>query len=164
MHKLQCLMALAILCFGPSPAWAGEVYGNARFGFFIEVPEIFTVAGPEPENGDGRAFRTEDSSAELTVSGGWIVADNFAAQMEQDKGFDRDAGWQLTYESKANPNAVSYSGTKGGQIFYVREITSCAGAAHAGYRLEYPVEQKAKFDSVIKLLNKTLRAGEGNCG
>ena len=45
---------------GPAVAGA-QLYGNARFGFFIEVPSAFSVADPEPENGDGRRFRMAGS-------------------------------------------------------------------------------------------------------
>ena len=62
-----------LLCVGlalttlPELAMAKR-YGNARFGYFIEIPAAFTVADPEPENGDGQAFHTADKSADLIVS------------------------------------------------------------------------------------------------
>ena len=163
-NRLAALILLGLaLDAGPAVA-AGKLYGNARFGFFIEVPAAFSIADPEPENGDGRRFHTPDQSAELTASGGWIVTDSFAAEMAQEKGFLVQDGWKLTYESKVAASSATYSGQKGERIFYEREITTCKSQAHAAYRLEYPATEKAKYDGMIKTLNASLKAGEGSCG
>ena len=156
------LIGLAMVSV-PEAAWA-KLYGNARFGFFVEIPAAFTVADPEPENGDGRRFHTVDQIAELGVSGGWITEDNFEAEIELSKSFEVKDGWKLTYESKVSAASVTYSGQKGARIFYKRVITSCVGQAHASYRLEYPAADKAKYDAAIKVLNASLKPGIGPCG
>ena len=147
-----------------SGAASAKIYGNARFGYFIDVPAAFSVADPEPENGDGRVFHPADKSADLIVSGSWITEDNFAAEVAQYKSLMVQDGWKLTYENKPNKTAAVYSAQKGGRIFYARMIPSCGGKAHADYRLEYPVTDKAKYDGVIKTLNASLKAGKGSCG
>jgi len=159
--RIQLAVALFITMSGVAIA---ETYGNARFGYFIDIPAAFTLADPEPENGDGRIFHTADKSADLTVSGGWIIEENFAAEVAQNKEFATDAGWKITYESKPDKSSASYSGQKDKRIFYLRMITSCAGEANASYRLEYPAAQKAKYDGVIKMLNASLKPGTGSCG
>jgi hypothetical protein len=165
LHKRLAVLIPLGLALATGPTMAGaSLYGNARFGFFIEVPSAFSVADPEPENGDGRRFHTPDQSAELTASGGWIIDDNFAAEVVQEKDFAVQDGWKLTYESKVAASSAAYSGQKGERIFYEREITSCAGQAHAAYRLEYPAGEKAKYDGLIKALNASLKAGKGSCG
>lgn len=140
---------------------SAKTYGNARFGFFIDVPAQFTVADPEPENGDGRAFHTADKSASLTASGGWIMGDNFAADVADDKGYDTQNGWTLAYESKVGGSSAVWSGKKGDRIFYEHMIASCKGKAHANFRLEYPAADSAKYDATIKTLNASLKAGAG---
>ncbi|MEO9168398.1 MAG: hypothetical protein ABI230_08345 [Aestuariivirga sp.] len=152
-----------VLVLMPQAAWA-KLYGNARFGFFVEIPAAFTLADPEPENGDGRRFHTADHSAELDVAGGWITEDNFEAEIELFKSFEVKDGWKLTYESKVSAASAIYSGQKGDRIFYARTITSCGGKAHADYRLEYPIADKAKYDAAIKSINATLKASKGSCG
>jgi hypothetical protein len=165
MHKRLAALILLGLALDAGPAGAaGKLYGNARFGFFVEVPAAFSVADREPENGDGWRFHTSDQSAELTASGGWIIEDNFAAEVAKEKGFAVQDGWRLTYESKVAASSAAYSGQKGERIFYEREIASCGGQAHAAYRLEYPATEKAKYDGMIKALNASLKAGKGSCG
>lgn len=164
MTKIAAVMFLGLaLGVWPGAAWA-KIYGNARFGYFIDIPAAFSVADPEPENGDGRQFHTADKSADLIVSGSWIMADNFAAEVRLYKSFMVEDGWTLTYENKASKSSAVYSAKKGVRVFYAHQITSCAGTAIAGYRLEYSMADKAKYDAVIKLLNTTLKAGSGTCG
>ncbi len=140
-----------------------ELYGNARFSFFVDVPPAFSVADPEPENGDGRTFHTADNTADLIAAGGWIIDGDFADEIAQTKGFAKENGWTLTYEGKVGASSAVFSGEKDGRIFYQKEIATCAGKAHAGYRLEYPASDKKKYDGVIEGLNASLKAGEGSC-
>ncbi len=159
----RILIVALVLGISAAPAFA-KLFGNARFGFFIEVPAVFSVADPEPENGDGRRFHTPDNSAELTASGGWIMADDFAGEVANEKEMTVQDGWKITYESTVTKSAASYSGVKAGRIFYTRMITSCGGKAHASYWLEYPVAGKAKYEGLITGLNGTLKKGVGSCG
>ena len=156
------LLGLALV-LAPAPAWA-KLYGNARFGYFIEIPAAFSVADPDPENGDGQAFHSADKSADLIVSGAWINEDDFAAEVAQYKAFMVQDGWKLTYENKPSKSFAVYSAQKGDRVFYARMIPSCGGKAHADYRLEYPAADKAKYDGMIKTLNASLKAGKGSCG
>ena len=165
MHKRlvgSILVGLALVSV-PEVAWA-KLYGNARFGYFIEIPAAFSVADPEPSNGDGQAFHTADKSADLIVYGAWINADNFAAEVADNKAFEAQDGWKLTYESTVSKSSAAYSAQKGDRVSYAHMITSCGGKAHADYRLEYPAADKAKYDGMIKTLNASHREGKGSCG
>jgi len=164
MRFMRHFAALAGFALLGSAAVAGNLYGNARFGFFVDIPPEFTVADPEPENGDGRSFHTADGTVDLMVYGSWIMVSDFAAEVVLDRSDESGLGWELTYESAISDTAASYSGQKGGRIFYARVIATCGNQAQAGYRLEYPAGQKQKYDPVIQILNKSLRAGEGTCG
>ena len=163
--KLKTVAAAVVLVLALQalPALA-KIYGNARFGFFIDVPAAFGVADPEPENGDGQSFHTKDSTAMLSASGGWIVEDDFAAQVSLFKKLEREDGWTISYESTVGKSSASYSGTKANRIFYRHIITSCQGKAQASYWLEYPAADKAKYDVMIKSLNVSLKPGVGPCG
>ena len=165
MRKKPTGLLFIVLALVALPQLAmAKLYGNARFGYFIEIPAAFTVADPEPENGDGPEFHPADKSADLIVSGGWIIEDNFAAEVAQYKVLMVQDGWKLTYENKVSKSSAVYSAQKGDRIFYARMITSCGGKAHADYRLEYPIADKAKYDAAIKSLNATQKAGKGSCG
>jgi len=158
--KYVCVALLLVVSAMPASA---KTYGNARFGFFVDVPKQFTQMDPPPENGDGAVYHTADKSAELRASGGWIMGDNFAADVTESKGYDTSDGWKISYESTVSADAASWSGSKDGRIFYERMITSCKGQAKADYRLEYPQADQAKYDSVVKALNASFRAGKGSC-
>lgn len=145
-------------------AGAGKLFGNARFGYFISIPAEFSVADPEPENGDGREFHTPDKSGDLAVFGSFLTDGDFATEIKTRVGYETQDGWNVTYQSAASSKAASYSGSKGERIFYARVIPSCDGDAIASYRLEYPFAQKAHYEAAIKALNATLRAGKGSCG
>ena len=162
--KMTGLLFIVLALVALPQLGMAKLYGNARFGYFIEIPAAFTVVDPEPENGDGQEFHPADKSADLIVSGGWIIEDNFAAEVAQYKVLMVQEGWKLTYENKVTKSSAVYSGQKGDRIFYARMITSCGGKAHADYRLEYPSADKAKYDAAIKLLNATQKAGKGSCG
>lgn len=156
------LMGFALVA--GSGAASAKIYANARFGYFIEIPPAFSVADPEPENGDGREFHPANKSADLIASGSWITEDNFAAEVGLYKSLMVQDGWTLTYENKPSKSSAVYSAKKDDRVFYARQITSCGGKAIAGYRLEYPVADKAKYDGVIKSLNASLKLGIGPCG
>lgn len=163
-ERLIGSMLLGFALVAGSGAASAKIYGNARFGYFIDIPAAFSVADPEPENGDGREFHPTDKSADLIASGSWITEDNFAAEVALYKSLMVQDGWALTYENKPSKSSAVYSAKKDDRVFYARQITSCGGKAIAGYRLEYPVADKAKYDAVIKSLNASLKAGKGSCG
>ncbi|MEP6827529.1 MAG: hypothetical protein ABJA10_05600, partial [Aestuariivirga sp.] len=48
-----------------------EFYANARYGYYLDVPNVFSLADPESDSGDGQLFHTADKSAEVAVYGGW---------------------------------------------------------------------------------------------
>ncbi len=164
MRKIMAglvLMGLALVA--GSAAASAKIYGNARFGYFIEIPAAFPVADPEPENGDGQTFHPADKSAELNVAGSWIIVDNFAAELVVYKDYMVHDGWKLTYENQPSKSSAVYTGQRGDRIFYARQISSCGGKAIAGYRLEYAAADKAKYNAVIKTLNTSLHSGQGSC-
>ena len=163
-ERLVGSMLLGFALVAGSGAASAKIYGNARFGYFIDIPAAFSVADPVPENGDGREFHPTDKTADLISSGSWITEDNFAAEVALYKSLMVQDGWKLTYENKVSKSSAIYSAKKDDRVFYARQITSCGDKAIAGYRLEYPVADKAKYDAVIKSLNASLKAGKGNCG
>ena len=158
------IMGILGVALVAAPSIARETtYSNARFGFSLAVPGFFTITEPDPENGDGRHFQNTDQTADLLASGGWITEPGFAAEMNILKGFEAADGWKLVYESKISNKDASYSGARGQRFFYARVILSCNSKAHAGYRLEYPAVEKARFDTIIQSLNTSLKSQKSSC-
>ena len=134
-----------------------EFYANARYGYYVYVPKIFSVADPEADAGDGRRFHTADKSAEVAVYGGWILDGGFADEVKTRQNYEIQDGWNLAYVSKPGPTVSNFSGTKDGRIFYALIIPHCGGTGYVMYRLEYPTMDKVKYDAAITQLNRSLK-------
>ena len=149
---------IAVLAFVAMVGTArAEFYANARYGYYIDIPKIFSVADPEADAGDGQRFHTADKSAEVAVYGGWILEGGFAEEAKNRQNYEIKDGWKLAYVSKPSPAVSNFSGTKDGSIFYAHIIARCGGTGYAMYRLEYPATDKAKYDVVVRQLNTSLK-------
>jgi len=140
-----------------------DSYENERFGFFIEVPPEF-YGGGESVNGSGQTFYADDLSGKLTA-GGWRfpVYGEYPGDFEQEvaESIDRDkqAGWNISYQSIRSP-AASWSGTKGGRIIYRHKILSCDNNRTAHFRLEYERAHRGRYDLIIQRLVRTFELYE----
>lgn len=88
-RKLATLAALALatLAFGGLKAASAEagddtfkVYLNARFGYHMEYPEIFSRV-VEPENGDGLSLTSTNEQYSLAMWGAYNVLDDDGASL-----------------------------------------------------------------------------------
>lgn len=150
------LAPLAVNAQAPAgPHW--EVYLNARFGTGIDYPaHIFSVADPEPDNGDGRSFHSQDGRAKLAVWGSYNAADyspqSYLDEIVKPKG--------ATYK-KVTPQFFAVSGHQGADIYYQR----CNFAAKPDdtihcVSLTYPADQAAIYNDITAEISKSLRYGK----
>jgi len=154
-------LLLALLLLLPLPATAAEWshYGNARFGYGIDVPPGFIGQG-EADNGDGQVFKTP--TATLTVFGGNITAADFEAEVIQRQRFAEQDKWAITYQV-STPQTASWSGKRGGRILYARMIALCGGEQFGSFALEYSSVDRKAFDPMVERLVSTLQATGGSC-
>lgn len=152
------VLILLILTALAAPALAAgwEVYGNARFGYSIEVPPGFDW-GKEADNGDGRSFR--DGATKLFVWGGNITEDSFEGAVATAQAFSSGDGWTITYEA-VTPSWASFSGTQGKRILYQRMMRLC-DAQYAAFRLEHSAADIGKLEPVVSRLVQTLKPAAG---
>lgn len=153
MRALICFLALALAAPALAAGWGS--YGNARFGYTIEVPPDFEW-GKEADNGDGRSFRS--GATKLLVWGGNITEDSFESAVAAARDYSISDGWGITYEA-VTPSWASYSGTQGKRILYQRMIALCDGQ-YAAFRLEYAAVDIGVLAPVVDRLVQTLR---GEC-
>jgi len=151
MRALICLVILALAT--PVLATGWESYGNARFGYTIEVPPGFAW-GKEAENGDGRSFR--EGASKLLVWGGNIAEGDFESAVAAAREYLAGDGWTITYEA-VTPSWASLSGTQGQRILHQRMIALCDGQ-YAAFRLEYSAVDSSELDPVVNRLVQTLKA------
>ncbi len=153
MRALTFLLLIALAAPALAADW--EAYGNARFGYSIEVPPGFEW-GKEADNGDGRSFRS--GATKLLVWGGNITEDSFESAVAAAKAFAIGDGWGITYEA-VTPNWASFSGTQGKRVLYQRMIALC-DMQYAAFRLEYSAVDIGTLESVVERLVQTLK---GRC-
>mgnify|MGYP002683360427 CR=1 FL=1 len=67
-----------------------------------------------------------------------------------------DDGWAVTYQA-ITPSWASYSGTKGGRVFYARAISMCGGGVIGMFEVEYSRADLAAFDPVVNRLVHSLK-------
>lgn len=152
MRALICFLVFALAAPALAAGW--EAYGNARFGYTIDVPPGFKW-GKEADNGDGRSFR--DGARKLLVWGGNITEDSFESAVAAAKAFAIGDGWTITYEA-VTPSWASYSGTQGQRVLYQRMIALCDGQ-YAAFRLEYSAVDIGALGPVVDRLAQSLEGG-----
>jgi hypothetical protein len=153
-------MIAVMVALSATSAFAGGwgSYVNARFGYETAVPPGFACA-PESDNGDGRACRSQDGKAKLTVWGGYVnVTDDsgFAGEVGRALAGDKARGWTMTYQA-STPGWASYSGTRGQSVLYVRMIGGCKDTQFASFAFEYPATEINAMKPLVERLVKSLR-------
>lgn len=138
-----------------SPALAGEwgFYESPRFGFGIDIPPGFSLSH-ESANGDSRLYNTEGGRELLAVWGAYLEERDFSTGVTERIEQDAADGWNISYR-RETPDWVSYSGTKEGQIRYVRAIRYCNDRA-AFFSIDYDQQDKEAFDPVVLRLVRSF--------
>ncbi|WP_409465161.1 serine/threonine-protein kinase [Amycolatopsis sp. GA6-003] len=144
----------------PSSSTAPAVsntYTNPRFGFTTRVPEGYTAASYQPENGDGMTFANPSLDATLTVwgtnSGGTT-----AAALADAAAKEESTGGRVTYR-KDEGDHYSISGYQSdGKIFYERGYTGTGSTA--SLRWVYPREHKTELDGPVSITVEAFRPGD----
>lgn len=145
------MLAFALAQAAAAAGWSS--YGNARFGYSIDIPPGFSAI-VEADNSDGGTSTATDGHATLRVWGGYIMQDSFAGEIAWSIDQDKSDGWTISYEKRGG-KAASWSGTKGDRVFYERAVVGCDGAA-AYFNLEYDRSAIKVYDKVVGRLVKSL--------
>lgn len=166
--RTHSIVAAAVLILVPHISAAQELtriddhwnhYLNARFGTSVDVPNIFKMIDPPPENGNGRTFRSADG-AELLVFGSYsatTVTESFAEYKAWFLDRLQDDGVKISYKAQGK-DWLAASGTKGGAIVYTKVMEGC-GATHE-MRIVYAVARKDAYDPLIGRLARSLHCEE----
>ena len=134
-------------------------YVNARFSTVCTFPDqIFSKRMPEPANGDGQQWLSNDD-ASLACYGSYNAGDDTPDSLVEQEKSSTEPGSKLTY-SKTGKNWAVMSGTKGDNIFYERYVFGKEDVIHA-VRIEYPVSLKAKYDPLVRAIAGSLHEASG---
>jgi hypothetical protein len=146
-----CVLALSMTQIASAADWSH--YGNARFGYWVDVPPGFSKI-VEAGNSDGGTSTSADGRAELSAWGAYIMEDSFADEVASRIDDDKQEGWIVSYDKRA-AKAASWSGTKGDRVFYERTVVGCDGAA-AYFRIEYDRSAIKAYDKIVARLARSL--------
>ena len=146
-------------CFPPSSVSDASFwtrYGNARFGYWIDIPPGFSSID-EAENGDGGTSTSADGKTQMSVWGSHILEGDFATEVGSRIELSTASGWKITYQKKTHDWA-SWSGTKGNRVMYQRAILLCDEKA-AYFNLEYDLAAISDLDPIVTRLVSSLKPG-----
>jgi len=152
-RKIAVGFILALCSTNIASAAGWSHYGNARFGYWVDIPPGFSQVA-EAGNSDGGVSTSADGRAELRVWASYMMQDTFAGEVAWTIDQDKQDGWTISYD-KRGAKAASWSGTKGDEVFYERAVVGCDGAA-AYFRLEYHLNEINAYDKIVGRLVKSL--------
>ena len=136
-------------------------YRNARFGFALKYPaDMFVLETAPADNGAG-TFVSRDGRVVLQIRAtengpGDTLEEHRRLLMEQ-----RYGGATYDYTPQHSHWFV-LSGTRGEEMFYERVSFSCDGRSIHGWRLTYPVAERAFYDRIIEEIHGSYRYRNGS--
>ncbi|WP_051166426.1 protein kinase domain-containing protein [Amycolatopsis orientalis] len=135
-----------------------NTYTNPRFGFTTRVPEGYTAAPYQPDNGDGMTFTNPALDATLTVWGTNSGGRGTAAALADAAAAEEANGGRVTYR-KDEGDHYSISGYQSdGKIFYERGFSGTGSTATL--RWVYPRERKTELDAPVSTTVEAFRPGD----
>jgi DnaJ-like protein len=147
----------------PAGASVWGEFRSDRFGFALAYPAEVFSSGPL-QTREGTAFRSRDGRASLIVSGamtGTPLATQRRALIEGPyKGAAIDYAPRRTYW-------FVLSGILGDTIFYERVTLSCDRRMVHGWKLVYPLAERAVYDRITEEMHRRYRHSNGaraRCG
>ncbi len=129
-------------------------YLNARYGYAISYPSTFLRPEPESDNGDGRQFTSNDSSALLTVWGENNVSGTTLRSLYKGQ-IDAVAPGRVVSYKIIKPQWFVVSWSENGRLFYRKTIARKGG--FATFILEYTEGRRGVFDPMVPAIAASFR-------
>ncbi len=164
---MKIYMVLSVLAFflSTSMGWSNDLapgkveygtYINSRYQYEMKYPKKLVFPGFQPDNNDGRGFKSKDKKVELGPEGKHLVVNTWEEEFHS--WLDEYKDGKITYKT-FNKKLFAFSGYKGDEIFYVR-------ALYLGpddnpiiliFDASYPRKDKAFWDPIIAYCAKSLK-------
>ena len=149
------LMIGLVLPIQASAEW--QTYRNSEYRYSVQYPAELFEGSAAPDNGGITLYAT-DRRALLFIFGGANQKGESARQLANGLAILPDV-YRVTYRRvAANWFVLSGYLSPSGDIFYERVELGPKGRFLSGFRLEYPVSQRSKFDHLIGKIGKSLKA------
>lgn len=158
---MRSIIATGLLFLLALPALAGGGwYSNSRFGFDLVLPDTLSLAA-EADSSDAASFASANGQILLTVWGGHIVMGDFVEDMSSRLELLDPESWNISLKV-ITPDEMSFSGSKDGQVIFVRAIALCENQ-YAFFQLGYPLGRLHELDGMVEGLVKGFE-GTRECG
>jgi len=155
-EPLLSLSAVDDLAASKTPGYL--IYGNARFGFFAEIPAGY-VEQPPPENDDGREFVSSDETVHV-LTWGEYNANGYTPQQdlsEMRQEMLQEFGGRVTYSSLVG-NVATVSGVAdSGDIFYARDVVGSTTIYALNW--QYPASAQSSVKVLLEHSVATFHPG-----
>ena len=146
--------ALADQFLPTSGGW--QTYINDRFGMSFDFPADVFAPQPPPENGDGRAFRSE--SATLQIVAFHNIDDQTPGALKREL-LGGDGYEDVTY-SPTGQTWFVLSGFRGDRIFYEKYLFD--GGVVSVFGIEFPENEKPYYAPIIERIEDSFEAGHSD--
>ena len=146
--------ALADQFLPTSGGW--QTYINDRFGMSFDFPADVFAPQPPPENGDGRAFRSE--SATLQIVAFHNIDDQTPGSLKREL-LGGDGYEDVTY-SPVGQTWFVLSGFRGDRIFYEKYLFNDDVVSVFG--IEFPTAEKPYYAPIIERIEDSFEAGHSD--
>jgi len=146
--------ALADQFLPTSGGW--QTYINNRFGIRFDFPADVFAPQPPPDNGDGRAFRSE--SATLQIVAFHNIDDQTPGSLKREL-LAGDGYEDVTY-SPTGQTWFVLSGFRGDRIFYEKYLFNDDVVSVFG--IEFPEDEKPYYAPIIERIEDSFEAGRSD--
>ena len=159
-HRVHFYMRHAPVMMVP-PAAAAEFAREPRGRIEAAqiVPRDWQLQPPDP-NWQGRRYVAPDGNA-------WLALYSTNAANDATARFKAVAfadGEEVTY-LRGERDRMTVSGLKGDRIYYRKVMLACGGAQWRHVALEYPAQDKARFDRLVENISRGFeRIADDGCG
>ena len=131
-------------------------YSNARFGYAVKIPEIFTKVVTLPTNGDGMILESKDGKSRFRVSGGHVIEEGMLKKT-----------YNAALKSIGGENKASYFeigedywelGWWKGKVFNQRKFLM-DGGFWCDCEISHPSSnEETSYDPLSEIINRALQS------
>jgi hypothetical protein len=149
---------LTIMVTTPVGAQDWSLLRDQEFGYQVPIPPSYDLT-LRPDAGNSRLYHNSRGDL-LAVWAGSSATGSFSANVADRRRQDEEAGWDISYEW-ITQDWASYSGSRDGQIRYVRAIRFC-GDRTAFFLIDYQQSEKTRYDPIVTRMVRQMRSS-GRC-
>lgn len=147
------MLAFALTVFS-TPALAWTAFEDDRFGYRLELPPGYSLSH-ETEQRNARFFHNADGHF-IALWASLEPGESFEGEVAERLWADQAEGWTISYE-RFTSEWASYSGTKDGEIRYVRAVNLC-GRGAAYFLIDYAQALKATYDPLVTRMVRSMQS------